>query len=124
VLDLQIESETYPIQAEGLRADFARNDQVPFLDVVATRDAAGPVSVFILNRDLDSERELTLEWQGPPPARVLASETLTGPDLKAFNTFEKPAQVSPQSFDAPKPGVRMTFRVPARSYTVLQLAMS
>ena len=30
VLDLQVESETYPIEAEGLRPDFARDDQVPF----------------------------------------------------------------------------------------------
>ena len=38
VLDLLVESETYPIAAAGLRADFARDDQVPFLDVVATLD--------------------------------------------------------------------------------------
>ena len=33
-----VESETYPIKAEGLRPDFARDDSVPFLDVVATLD--------------------------------------------------------------------------------------
>ena len=38
VLDSAVESETYPIAAAGLRADFARDDQVPFLDVVATLD--------------------------------------------------------------------------------------
>src|SRR5919198_2926618 len=36
VLDLRVESETYPIIAEGLRADYARDDQVPFVDVVVT----------------------------------------------------------------------------------------
>src|SRR5919198_195161 len=36
VLDLQVESETYSIVAAGLRADVARDDQVPFIDVVAT----------------------------------------------------------------------------------------
>ena len=40
VLDLQVESETYPIKAEGLRPDFARDDQVPFLDVAATHRPA------------------------------------------------------------------------------------
>src|SRR5918996_4718998 len=39
VLDLWVESETYPIAGDGLRADLARNDQVPFVDVVATLDA-------------------------------------------------------------------------------------
>src|SRR4029078_12386851 len=58
VLDLLIESETYPIRAEGLRADFARDDQVPFLDVTATLDpTSGRLAVFMLNRDLDAERE-------------------------------------------------------------------
>ena len=38
VLDLRVESETYPISAAGLQADFARDDDVPFVDVVATLD--------------------------------------------------------------------------------------
>ena len=38
VLDLRVESETYPIKAEGLRPDFARDDLVPYLDVAATLD--------------------------------------------------------------------------------------
>ncbi|HVS51633.1 MAG TPA: alpha-N-arabinofuranosidase [Opitutaceae bacterium] len=124
VLDLQVESETYRIKSAGLRADFARDDDVPFLDVVATIDApAGRASVFILNRDLRDERELVLEWRDPVPTRVLAAETITGPDLKAVNTFAQPNTVVPQNFDAPQPGARMTFRLPARSYTVVQLAI-
>lgn len=31
----------------------------------------------MLNRDLESERELVLEWLDPTPTRVLVSETLT-----------------------------------------------
>lgn len=84
--------------------------------------SSGQVSVFRLNRDLDSARQLTLDWGGPAPARVLACETLTGPDLKAFNTFEKPAVVSPQTLEAPRPGERMTFKLPPRSYSVCQFA--
>ena len=54
VLDLQVESETYPITAEGLRADFARDDQVPFVDVAATFDPQdGQACVLMLNRDLE-----------------------------------------------------------------------
>jgi alpha-N-arabinofuranosidase len=102
VLDLTVESETYPIAAEGLRADVARDDQVPFM----------------LNRDLESERELVLEWQAPSPTRVLACETLTAPDLKAFNTFEQPKQVVPRALEPPQPGARMAFRLPPRSYSV------
>jgi alpha-L-arabinofuranosidase len=123
VLDLAVESETYPVKAAGLRADFARNMDVPFLDVVATQDADnGQISVFMLNRDLDSERELVLNWQNPVPSKVLNCLTLTGPDLKATNTFEQPKLVAPQNFDAPKPGASMSLKLPARSYTVLQVA--
>ena len=72
VLDLKVESETYPIAGEGLRPDFARDDQVPFVDVAVTVDPQdGHACVLMLNRDLESERELTLEWRDPTPTRVL-----------------------------------------------------
>jgi alpha-N-arabinofuranosidase len=123
VLDLLVESETYPIKAEGLRPDFARNDQVPFLDVAATIDPqTGEAAVFMLNRDLDTERELVLEWTSPTPTRVLACETLTGADLKASNSFEQPKLVVPRPLEPPKPGARMPFKLPPRSYTVAHIA--
>jgi alpha-N-arabinofuranosidase len=123
VLDLRTESETYPIRAEGLQQDFARNDQVPFVDIVATLNPQnGQVCALMLNRDLDAEREVALDWREITPTRVLACETLTGPDLKAFNTFEQPRRVAPRPLEAPKPGSRMTFKLPARSYTLAHLA--
>ena len=79
--------------------------------------------MFVLNRDLDGERELVLDWLDPEPSRVLACETLTGGDLKAVNTFEQPDRVRPQTLDAPRPGRKMTLKVPAASYTVLSLAI-
>lgn len=125
VLDLRIESETYPISAAALRADFARDGRVPFLDVVATMNPQnGQVSFFMLNRDLQSERDLVLEWRDATPTRVMVSETLTGTDLKASNTFEKPNVVAPHPLDAPKPGAKMTFNLPPRSYSVALLATS
>jgi alpha-L-arabinofuranosidase len=123
LLDLQVESETYPIRAEGLRADFARDEQVPFLDVAATFDSQNKrIAVFMLNRDLDSERELTLDLADRAVARVLSCETITGSNLKAVNTFERPNTVIPQKLEAPRAGARMTFKLPARSYSVAVLA--
>ena len=125
VLDLRVESETYPIAAAGLQADFARNDQVPFVDVVATFDAqSGQASVLMLNRDLDGEREIVLAWGEVTPTRVLACETLTGSDLKAANTFDQPRRVTPHRLDPPSAGRRMTFKLPPRSYNVAQLAVT
>jgi alpha-N-arabinofuranosidase len=123
VLDLQVESETYPIKAAGLRADFARDDDVPFLDVAVTMNSQnGQASVFMLNRDLQSERELILDWRDVTPSRVIAFETLTGPDLKASNSFQKPDLVAPRALEAPKPASKMTIKLPPRSYSVLRIA--
>jgi len=123
VLDLRVESETYQIKSAGLQADFARDADVPFVDLVATLDEpAGQAAVLMLNRDLDAAREIVLEWGDVVPARVLACETLTGTDLKAVNTFADPRRVAPQRLDAPAAGARMTFTLPPRSYSVVHLA--
>jgi alpha-L-arabinofuranosidase len=124
VLDVRVESETYPISGAGLQADVARNEQVPWVDVVATHQAqTRQLCVLMLNRDLDGEREVALEWgSGVRPSRLLACETLTGADLKAANTFEQPRRVVPQRLDPPAVSDRMVFKLPARSYTVAQLA--
>jgi alpha-L-arabinofuranosidase len=123
VLVLRVESDTYQIKGTGLQADFARDADVPFLDLVATLDeSAGQAAVLMLNRDLDAARDLVLEWGDVVPTRVLACETLTGPDLKAVNTFADPRRVAPQRLDPPAAGARMTFNLPPRSYTVAHLA--
>ena len=124
VLDLRVETETYPIRAAGLQADFARNADVPFVDVVATIDEpGGQATVLMLNRDLEREREVALEWSDITPTRVISCETLTGSDLKAFNTFADPRRVAPQPLPPPTPGSRMTFALPPRSYSVAHLAI-
>jgi alpha-N-arabinofuranosidase len=124
VLDARVESETYSINAAGLQADFAGDGNVPFVDLVATLDEpAGQAAVLMLNRDLEGERDVVLEWQGIVPTRVLACDTLTGADLKAVNTFAAPRRVSPQRLDPPAAGGRMTFRLPPRSYTAAHLAV-
>jgi alpha-N-arabinofuranosidase len=125
VIDLQIDCETYPIRAKGLRPDFARNDEVPYLDVVATVDTQkNRASVFMLNRDLQSSRELTLEWANPTPKKVLACETLNGPDLKAVNSFQQPKNVVPQRLEGPTASPKMTFKLPAASYSVAHIDIS
>ncbi len=123
VLALRVESDTYPIHAAGLRADFARDADVPFIDAAATLDPKdGRLSVFLLNRDLQEERDVMLVWHDPQPQRVLACQTLTGPDLKACNTFADPGRVTPQELEAPTIGATMTFKLPPRSYNVVQFA--
>jgi alpha-N-arabinofuranosidase len=95
---------------------------VPWLDVTAVLDAEKKAAtIFVLNRDLARERELEIVWQDLTPSAVAAFVTMTGPDLKALNTFADPKRVVPQTLESPKPGSRMTVKVPARSYSVLSL---
>jgi alpha-N-arabinofuranosidase len=124
VLDLQIEGETYPISAAGIRGSYARDGQVPFVDVVATYDAAKKqVAVFALNRDLSNERELALNFEDITPASVLAAETVTGKDLKAANSFEEPNKVGLAKLDVGTAGGRMNVKLPPRSYSVIHLSV-
>ncbi|HUD66995.1 MAG TPA: alpha-N-arabinofuranosidase [Candidatus Sulfotelmatobacter sp.] len=115
VLNLLVESPTYEVSQLG---------QVPFLDAAGTMNPEdGRVSLFILNRDLNKAHAIEINWQDRTPSQVLTSTTLTGGDLKAFNSFESPQRVIPQKFDKPSTaGGRTKFEVPARSYTVIQWA--
>jgi alpha-N-arabinofuranosidase len=123
VVELLVESEMYPIKAEGLRPDFARDDQVPYVDLAVTVDREKrEACVLVLNRDLEGEREVVLNWRDPTPQRVLAAEALTGAGLKAANTFESPQRVVPQKLDVPRPGATMTLKLPKASYSVIHLA--
>jgi alpha-L-arabinofuranosidase len=113
VLNVLAESPTYEVPGMG---------QVPFLDVAATLDPeAGKVSMFILNRDLNKAHPVEINWQDRAPKRVLGASVLTGDNLKAFNSFEAPQQVSPQAADKPSTtGGHTRLELPARSYTVIQ----
>ena len=115
VLDLLVESETYPIQAAGLRPDFARDDAGAVRrrgrDPRPAERAALPVHAE--PRPRRRSASWSLDWRDFTPTRVLACETLTGADLKAANTFERPTLVAPRPLEAPRPGATMTFKLPA-----------
>jgi alpha-N-arabinofuranosidase len=113
VLNVLVESPTYEVK--GL-------DAVPYVDAVATTED-GKTSLFILNRDLSNPHVVEVVWEDQPQRRVLASQVLTGSDLKAVNGFDAPERVKPQNFDKPATANgRTRFEVPARSYTVIQWA--
>jgi len=111
VLNVPVESPTYDVK--GLDAVF-------FFDAVAATEE-GKTSLFILNRDLAKAHAVEVVWEDQAQNRVLASEVLTGSDLKAVNGFDAPEKVKPQAFDKPSTANgRSKFEVPPRSYTVIQ----
>jgi alpha-N-arabinofuranosidase len=113
VLSLASECATYDVP------DF---DQVPYLDVAGTYDdAAGKVTLFVLNRDLGKSRSVELIWQDRSPGKVVAASVLTGDDLKASNSFAAPQRVAPQAFTvSAAKGSRTVLEIPARAYAAIQ----
>lgn len=111
-----------PIESAGLAAPGF--GEVPYLDVVVTHEASkGTATLLIMNRDIQNEQELEINWHDLTPTKVLTFETMTGTDLKAGNTFEDPKKVIPQTLEHPKVGSRMTVKLPAKSYSVLSLSV-
>ncbi|HET7842078.1 MAG TPA: alpha-L-arabinofuranosidase C-terminal domain-containing protein, partial [Terriglobia bacterium] len=115
VLRVEAQSPTYEVERLG---------QVPYLDVAATREPeSGKVCLLVLNRDLDKSRQFEVNWRGGAPSRVLTSQVITGPDLKATNTFDNPNKVVPAKLDPPQlKGDRTVIEVPAKSYSLFVLA--
>jgi alpha-L-arabinofuranosidase len=113
VLNVVVDSPTY---------DVAGMDAAPYIDAAATVNPEdGKTALFILNRDLSKARQIEVVWEDNPASRVIASQVLTGDDLKAVNGFDAPERVKPQPLDKPSTvNGRTKFEVPPRSYTVVQ----
>jgi alpha-N-arabinofuranosidase len=98
--------------------------EVAWVDIAATIDAGNKTAaLFLFNRNLDKAQDVEVMWRDVTPSAVNAFITITGPDLKAANTFAEPKRVMPQTLENPKVGQRMSLQLPARSYSVLSLAL-
>ncbi len=98
--------------------------EVSYVDISATLDADNKkATILMLNRDLQKPQDVEITWHDLTPSAVTSFETITGPDLKALNTFAQPNKIAPQKLENPKAGSRMSVRLPAQSYSVLTLAL-
>jgi alpha-L-arabinofuranosidase len=111
-LELLMESPTYDVSGMGA---------VSYVDAAATHQAdTGKTALFLLNRDLANSRQVEIVWEGSSP-RAGDAVVVTGSDLKATNTFDAPARVTPQKAEkASTAGGRTTLELPPRSYTIVQ----
>ena len=81
-LGMPIENGGLPIPGFG---------QVEYVDISVTHDAdKKTATVLMLNRDVEKPQDVELVWHDLTPSAVTNFETLTGPDLKAGNSFENP----------------------------------
>ncbi|MFT7722445.1 MAG: alpha-N-arabinofuranosidase [Roseateles sp.] len=79
----------------------ARHGELPYLCASVVDDAAtGRTAVFLLNRHLSDEMDLSVTLRGLGAERGLVSaEQLHGADLNATNTADAPGRVAPQALN-------------------------
>lgn len=105
------------------RYDNKEYTDVPYLDSAATwNEENGELTIFAVNRSLDSQLELDCSLKGFDGYRVMEHIVLGGDDLKAVNTVAKPETVRPVAAAAPKvDGCKLAVALPKASWNVLRL---
>lgn len=92
-------------QAQALGGNISERNQVPFIDITATRSLDGQrVVIGITNRSplRQAKVMVNLKGEGNRKFRVAAAQLMRGSDALAANTFEAPEQVSVRTIRAPK----------------------
>ena len=97
------------------------NRIVPMVSASASRDASGRIHVSLANVDLEKEQTIRLSLENVP-VKSVSGEILTATDIQAYNSFDKPDVVKPQSFKGVKVknGV-LTVKLPAKSIVTLEI---
>ncbi|MGH9345274.1 MAG: alpha-L-arabinofuranosidase C-terminal domain-containing protein [Terriglobia bacterium] len=124
VLPVTSDSGTYSVSGGDL--PLGRVQDIPYIDVVATRSAGGGViTLLCVNRSLN---------QDVPTRFDLGSLHVTGPvqteRISAANRYERndevePEHIVPEPYTAPAPGAApLTITLPHESVTVIRLKVS
>ncbi|MES2177378.1 MAG: alpha-L-arabinofuranosidase C-terminal domain-containing protein [Gemmatimonadota bacterium] len=96
-------------------------DSVPAVSASASRDRSGKMHVTMSNLDPNGARTVTVDIQGAT-ATSATGRILTGPAMGAFNSFDKPEVVKPESFTGARiANGQLTVTLPAHSIIVLEL---
>jgi alpha-N-arabinofuranosidase len=97
------------------------NERIPAVSASASRDAAGRVHLSLVNTNPHGPQTVTCTLQGVAP-KAVTGRVLTGPAMKAHNTFAAPHAVEPQTFTGAKLDAgQITVVLPAMSVVVLEL---
>lgn len=97
-------------------------ENVPYIDATATVSEAGEVTVFCVNRDMDTDYELELDLRSFGNLKIEEHITLHHDDVKAVNTEENPDNVIPTKGPGGiMDGSRAIIRIPALSWNVIRM---
>jgi len=94
--------------------------EVPYLDVCATKNEQGRLSIGVVNRHQEKAlaAEFALHGMSPRPGKVF---TINGPAVDAMNSFEKPQNVTVSTRDFGGFGAKFSFEFPPHSISLLQI---
>jgi len=129
-LDVHVDGPVYDLLPE--REDDVRGrvhhvaDLGPFqlLDVTATCDAAGgALTLAVVNRDKDQSHKATIDLGGAQATGEIQVSEVTGPDVGAVNSFERPDVVGVRERKVEGQGRTLDYEFPARSVSVLRMRL-
>jgi len=105
------------------RYDTKEYTDVPYLESIAIHnEEAGEVTVFAVNRHLESAMPLEVDLRSFGSVRVLEHIVLEHDDLKATNTAANPNNVKPHNGgNASADGSKLTALLPRASWNVIRL---
>ena len=95
------------------------SEQIPALNVSASKDKSGRIHISLCNLDPKNSAQLVCELQGTR-AKKISGRALTADAMTAHNTFDKPEVVHPAAFDNFQlKGNILTVTLPSKSVVLL-----
>ena len=111
-------------RAEGPAFQSKQYGEIPYLDVCATRDESGRLSIGVVNRDKDQPRRADFQLNGIAPRGAGKAFTIGGPSAEAMNSFRNPNLVGVSSRDFGGFASRFSYEFPAHSISILRISSS
>ena len=113
-LDLLVRAPLYATKLYG---------DAPLLDVAASYDeTTNSAALFIVNRSQTDATVTDLIWQSDAPTAISAMWQLSGPDVKAANSWAEPNKVVARQLTPPQlTDQTLTLNLPPLSFTVLRM---
>ncbi len=130
-LDVSVDAPTYDLPPDRESEANGRvhhiSDLGPFalLDATATCDAAaGSVTLAVVNRDSEKSHAAAIDLGGAKVSGAIQVSEVSGPDVAAMNSFERPDVVGVRERRVEKNGGGFDYEFPARSLSVLRMRIA
>lgn len=114
------DAKLIPIKLESIEYQFGEN-KIPSISVSASQDANGKIHISIVNANPNKSAKVHCSIAGLKYLKG-SGQILTAGKVNAFNSFEKPNEVSIQSFtDFKINGDNLEINLPSKSVVVVEL---